>query len=167
MALLTASFLGYAALAASLAGTAVSAYGADQSRQATISASQYNAKLQENEAVQADMEARENERRKRIQNKAFLGSQRATIAASGVTEAGSALEALAYDAGQLELNNLDDSRAAELARQRAMNQAQQTRISGANQARAIGIGEAGTILSGLAGAAGTYGNLKYLGAIKR
>lgn len=167
MAALTAGFLAYAALAASVAGTAVSAYGASQAAAATTSAANYNAKLEENAATQADLEAREDERRKRVQNKAFLGSQRAALGASGVTESGSPLEALAYDAGQLELNNLDDARAAEAARQRGMNQAQETRITGANQANAIQTGMVGTILGGISSAAGQYGNLKYIGAIKK
>lgn len=167
MAAFTAATLAYFALAATVAGTAVSVYGQNEARKAQSAATDYNAKLAENQALQQDMEAREDIRRERERNRTLQASNRVAIAMSGVTESGSPLEDMAYNAGQLELQTLDKSRQAGTQFQLGMSQAQQLRLAGAAESKAAGIGMAGTILSGLGSAAGQYGNFKYIGAVKR
>ena len=165
MAFVTATVLGYAALAASLAGTGLAAYGQMQQAKTATNTANYNAKLQENQAIQADMEARENARRTREKNLLFAGTQRAAIAASGAAFEGSPLEVLAYSAGKFELEAQDEARAARARYALGFNRAGETRLEGEAQAGAYQTAAAGTILSGASSFAGQYGDLKYQGAI--
>ena len=120
----------------------------------------YNAKLQENAAIQGEMESREEARRERARAEAFKSSQRAAIGASGATFAGSPLEVLGETAGQIELGRLDASRAAELARRRGMNSAQMTRWEGGQLAKGYRKQAFGTLLSTGAGLAKDWKDLK-------
>lgn len=160
----TTVVLAYAALAAALAGTAVSYYGAKQQAATAKSTSDYNAKVQENQTIQADMDARENAKRQRERNLMFASSNRAANAASGITEAGSPLEVLAYNAGQQELAVQDAARQNAQQFALGMNTSAQTRVQGANLSASYNNQATGTILSGIGNAAGNYGRLSYAGA---
>ena len=139
------------------AGTAVSAYGQYQSGQAQKAAANYNARVQEAQAIQQDMENRENIRRERKAGQGLLSSQRQKLGASGVViQTGSPLETLGRTAGELELRAQDAARAGRSNLQYGLSQAQMTKWEGKQAAKAATIGAAGTLLQG---AAQTY-NMK-------
>lgn len=165
--LATATVLAYAAIAAAVAGTAVTVSAQQQQARTTKAVSQYNSKLQENQTIQDDMESQENQHRAQIANQARLSSQRAAISGSNVTEAGSPLEVLAYSAGQAELQRQDAARAAEAKREYGISESQQTLLGGASQSQAYNTQSYGTILSGVSSVAGSYNNAQYTGAIPR
>lgn len=135
----------------SAAGTLLSAYSTYQQGQIEKATADYNARTQEVAADQADLEAREEIRRIRSQNRSQLAARRAAIGASGaVGFAGSPLAVLGEEAGRLELQALDFARSAEAQRRRGYAQAAQTRFAGRQARRAANIGTGATLLSGAA-----------------
>lgn len=139
--------LAVASLAVSAVGAGVSYYGSQQQAKATKQVAAYNAKVQENEAIQQDMEMREQISRTRRENKRLLASQRAGVAASGIELSGSPLEVLGANAASLELRAQDMARQATLGVMRGKTQAKATIWEGAQQAKGIRTQAAGTLLS--------------------
>ena len=139
--------LAVAALVVSAVGAGVSYYGSQQQAKATKQVAAYNAKVQENEAIQQDMEMREQISRTRHENKRLLASQRAGTAASGIELTGSPLEVLGANAANLELKNQDMGRAASLGLMRGKAQAKATIWEGKQTAAGIRTQAAGTLLS--------------------
>ena len=138
-------------------GTAVSAYGQYQSGQAQKAAANYNARVQEAQAIQQDMENRENIRRERKAGQGFLSSQRQKLGASGVViQTGSPLEVLGRTAGELELRAQDAARAGRSNLQYGLSQAKMTKWEGKQAATAATLGATGTILQGAGQAYGMY-----------
>ena len=136
-------------------GTAVSAYGQYQSGQAQKAAANYNARVQEAQAIQQDMENRENIRRERKSGQGLLSSQRQKLGASGVViQTGSPLEVLGRTAGELELRAQDAARAGRSNLQYGLSQAQMTKWEGKQAAKAGVLGATGTILQGAGQMAG-------------
>ncbi len=133
-------------------GTAVNAYGQYQSGQAQKAAANYNARVQEAQAIQQDMENRENIRRERKAGQGLLSSQRQKLGASGVViQTGSPLELLGRTAGELELRAQDAARAARAGRsnlQYGLSQSKMTKWEGKQAATAATLGATGTILQG-------------------
>lgn len=152
------------AATATAAGTGISVYGQMQQAKTAQRISEFNARQQEMEAVNADAEARENLKRQRRENERLLASQRARASASGVvTNTGSPLANLAENAALLEMNALDEQRAAKM-RVRGLNlQAGLTRAEGKAQARAAKINAVGTLLSGGGQTAGMVSRSKHQG----
>ena len=139
--------LAIASIVVSAVGAGVSYYGSQQQAKATERVAAYNAKVQENEAIQQDMEMREQISRQRRENKRLLASQRAGVAASGIELTGSPLEVLGANAANLELRNQDMARQATLGVMRGQSQAKATIWEGAQQAKGIRTQAAGTLLS--------------------
>ena len=138
-------------------GTAVSAYGQYQSGQAQKAAANYNARVQEAQAIQQDMENRENIRRERKSGQGLLSSQRQKLGASGVViQTGSPLEVLGRTAGELELRAQDAARAGRSNLQYGLSQAQMTKWEGKQAATAATLGAAGTLLQGTGQAISMY-----------
>jgi hypothetical protein len=138
-------------------GTAVSAYGQYQSGQAQKAAANYNARVQEAQAIQQDMENRENIRRERKAGQGLLSSQRQKLGASGVViQTGSPLEVLGRTAGELELRAQDAARAGRSNLQYGLSQAQMTKWEGKQAATAATLGAAGTLLQGTGQAISMY-----------
>lgn len=134
-------------------GTAVSAYGQYQSGQAQKAAANYNARVQEAQAIQQDMENRENIRRERKAGQGLLSSQRQKLGASGVViQTGSPLEVLGRTAGELELRAQDAARAGRSNLQYGLSQSQMTKWEGKQAATAATIGASGTLLQGIGSA---------------
>ena len=129
------------------AGAGVSYYGSQQQAKATEKTAKYNAKVQENAAIQEDMEMREQIARNRSENKRLLASQRAGTAASGIELTGSPLEVLGANAANLELKNQDMGRAASLRLMQGQAQAKATVWEGNMTAAGIRTQAAGTLLS--------------------
>jgi hypothetical protein len=201
MAALSAATLGWMALGTSVVGTGLSIYGQQQQKKAAQSAAdwnaqqadanaieaasvaEYNARLMENQALQTDMDARENIRRQRVEAKRYQATQRARFAKAGVTEEGSPLEVMAETAALLEMdaqevNRQARVRTAELAagaaeeRRRGAFQAKQYRSQagferayGAAAGRAANIQSAATLLSGVSSYAGTRLEFKKAGVL--
>ena len=140
-----------------VAGTAVSAFGQYQAGQAQKAAANYNARVQEAQAIQQDMENRENIRRERKAGQGFLSSQRQKLGASGVViQTGSPLEVLGRTAGELELRAQDAARAGRSNLQYGLSQAQMTKWEGKQAATAATLGSAGTLLQGTGQAISMY-----------
>ncbi len=164
----------YLALAATAASTAVSAYGTYQQGQAENRRMEFNAKVEENNAISAgyaalqetQAAAREAEalREDRVR---VLASQRSAVAASGLMISGSAVDvmgdtalasekeiAMAYYKGQMGAYNQT---------QQASNfrsQATLSRMSGQNAKRSGLYGAVGTTLSGAASIGTSYAGFK-------
>ena len=139
--------LAVSALVVSAVGAGVSYYGSQQQAKATKQVAAYNAKVQENEAIQQDMEMREQISRTRRENKRLLASQRAGVAASGIEMTGSPLEVLGANAANLELQAQDMARQATLGLMSGKAQAKATIWEGKQTAAGIRTQAAGTLLS--------------------
>ena len=155
--------LAIASLAASAVGTGVAIYGQQQAAKTAASVGDYNAKISkmtgdynaavseqnakqvadtseynaqvlESQALQTEMDARENIRRKRIENARYASTQRARFAASGVTEEGSPLEAMAETAALLEMDAQEVNRQAQINASRIRAGAAEERRQGLFQA---------------------------------
>ena len=135
------------ALVVSAAGAGLSYKASLDQAKATEKTAKYNAKVQENEAIQQDMEMREQISRNRSENKRLLASQRAGVAASGIELSGSPLEILGANAASLELKNQDMGRAASLGLMQGQAQAKATIWEGKQTAAGIRTQAAGTLLS--------------------
>lgn len=161
----TATYLAIAAIAAAVGSTAVAYTGQKQQAKTAQAVSDYNANVEQNQAIQDDMNAQENEHRAAAKARLVQGSQHAAIAASGITEAGSPLEVLAYSAGQQQLQALDAQRDEQLREQNAFSGAEETRLGGSESANAYDTASYGTLLSGASKVAGLYGQSQYSGSI--
>jgi hypothetical protein len=155
MAIATSTALAIAAVAA-VAGAGVAAYGSYQQGQTAKKVANYNAKVQENAALQEEMDSREATRRQRTENRRLQARQRARIAKSGVVETGSPLEVMATDAGRLELAALDQRRDSRIRQSGLYTQAALDRYEGRQAARAGTIAAGASLLQGVGQAAG-YG----------
>lgn len=166
MPALSATALAYASIATTVISTGVQLYGQEQQRKTAKRTAEYNAKVKENESIRQDMLTRENIRRKRLENRRILSKQRAQIAASGITFAGSPLEVLADNAATLELQVFDMANSYENQRRGYEAQAQNIRDEGQATANAIRLNQGTTLLNaGTNVALSTY-NYKQQGVFK-
>lgn len=173
-AAVTAAGVAIASTTAALVGTGVSAYGMIKQGQAQQREANYNAAVQDNNAISAGYAAiqegqsaqREVDqlRETRTRN---MGSQRAAAAASGVTISGSVLDTMGDSALQSEK---DIQMAYYRGKVGAYNQSNQasnyrsqagmTRTAGANAARSSYFQAGGSILSGFAQAGSSFANFR-------
>jgi hypothetical protein len=152
------------ALAAAVVGTGVAVYGQVQQAKTAKAVGAYNAKLAENQALQAEMDAAENTRRKRKENRRLLATQRSRLAKAGVMEAGTPLEVMAETAGNLELETLDYARSIRMQASGLRAQGAMDRVMGSAQARAAYIGAGASLLSGASSVAGMSYEFQQSGA---
>lgn len=124
------------------------------------------AEMVEQATLQADLEAREQIRRTRMDQRAFVGSQRAAIAGAGVVgTTGSPMDILGRTAALQELQIQDQARAASTAYSAGYARAKQIRVAGksalsGSKRAAMGtqLSTAASAFSGYTGAAGiTFG----------
>jgi hypothetical protein len=158
--------LAVVSLLSTVASVSMQAKAQRESARVAEKTAEYNAKSQENQAIQADMEDREAIRRERAVNATLKGEQRAAIGGSGVTAVGSPLEVLGETAGLMELNIMDSARAAEARRRSGFANAAMTRWEGSNIASGYRKQATGTILSGIGQAASSAYGLYNAGAFK-
>ena len=151
--------LSVTAMGATAVGTGVQMYGQRQQAKTAQRTAERNAKIQENQALQLEMDARENARRLREENKRKLKTQRSRYAAAGVINEGTPLEVMAETAGLLELDALEIGRQAKAKATAQRAGAVSSRISGYDQSRALKIASAGTLLSGATSIAGMGYNM--------
>lgn len=141
-------------MAAAAAASAYSQY--DAGRTAKRNA-EHDAKVATNEALNAELESRENIRRRRVEARRFLAMQRARFAKSGVAEEGTPLEVMAETTGRLELEVLDYGREMGMRSDYLKRSAIAYRAAGRDAMRAGQIGAGASLLSGAAQmAAATY-----------
>lgn len=172
-----AETLAIMALASGIAGAATSAYGMIEQGRATKRQANYDAKVQENNAVaegyaaiqeqQAAARDVEQLREERLRN---LGSQRASAAHSGLTISGSVLDTMGDSAiaseTDIQMTLYRGRMGAYNTGQRSANlltQASMTRTAGRNAARSANLSAGGTLLGGVSNAAGGYASFRRAG----
>lgn len=164
MAVATSTLL----IGATLAATAASAYSQYSAGQAQQAISQRNAALAKGAAENASLEARENARRERANNRSVLSTMRARAAGQGaLIGTGAPLEILGETAARLELNVLDSARSAEARRAALESQGDLSLWEGEQAATAGMINAGGTLLSGFSNAYSMYGQSRRSGTLLR
>ncbi len=135
------------AIAASVAGTAMSAIGQYRAGQAQEAANEYNAQITERKAVQEEQASRDRLRK-------LMGTQRAMYAKAGVNlSSGSPLLVLAETAAEGEKEALN-------IRYGGQEESNLQRFYGTQAKKAGTIGAASTLLTGLGQAGTSYYDLK-------
>lgn len=160
----SAAALAIGSMVATGVGTGVSVYGQMQQAKSQRRMAEYNAKVQENEAIRVEQESREDRNRQRRENRKLIAKQRTQIAASGVTEAGSPLAVLAENAALMELQVQDQRRASKIQAGNLRQQSLFTRQQGKAASRASMIGAGSTLFRGVGSLAGSYAKHKKSGA---
>lgn len=155
MAVATSTALIIAAVA-TVAAAGVSVYGQQQQAKSQAAILGYNARLKEQEAADAQRDAKIRASQQREASRRFIGAQRARGGQSGVLQStGSPLEILADNAQQLEMGALETERTGNIAAGQLRTQAVFDRMQGRSIRRGANYASAGTIL----GAAGSVGGM--------
>lgn len=141
--------------ALSIAGTVVGAVGQIAQGNAQARALDFNAQQRMQDAQQARLNAAEEERRIRRDNRLRLGNFAASRGASGVTAEGSALDVFADAAAEGELRALDARYGGLMAARAAEQDAAFMRMQAKSTRRNALFGAGGTILGGALDAGGT------------
>lgn len=130
-----------------MAGDGISALGAINEGKSAEMAGEYNAQVAEQNARYSMDQARENERRQRIDSKKFLGDIRASYGASGITADASALDILQESAGNAELDALTIRHEGQMKAVGYRNEAMYNRVAGKNAKNAAYLKAAGYVAS--------------------
>lgn len=147
MAVATAAAI---ALGAMAVGTGLSVYGQMQQAKTAQRVGEFNAKQAEEEALNVEMESKENMRRRRAEGARFRSSQRAQIASSGAQlGTGTALELEAETAGLMKLEELDMRRASQIEARRLRAGGAMGLYQAKRESQALKIGAGASLLSGL------------------
>ena len=112
------------------AGGLLGAYGQMQAGEAEAQAAEMNAQIAEQNSLLAVEQAKENERRLRVQGRKVLGDISSGYGASGVTAEGSALEVLKSSAANIELDALNVRHEGAVKASMFRNEAKLSRYSG-------------------------------------
>ena len=157
--------LPYIATAVSAAGTFLS-YKGQKDQQGTASAvSEFNARIEEQTAMQVEAESVENNRRLRTEARRIVSGQRAAFGASGsLVNTGSPLEVQAESAALLERAVLDEDRLRRIESSRLRSSATSLRLGGQALASGFGSRATGTLLGGTANLLGGIATLRGQGA---
>lgn len=160
------------ATALAIGSLALGAYGAYQTSRAqgeqadtASNVAEFNAKIKEQEAIEADMEARASLRNSRKRSSRAISTMRGKVAASGVLLEGSPLEIIAENATQLEINAAQDDRLYRMRSRNATADAASIRMGGQAQASGFRSQQQGTILGGAANLLGSGFQFHRSGAI--
>lgn len=122
---------------------------------------EYNATVDESDALQLELDSLETVRRMRADGKKTIGSQRASYAKGGVmVDTGSPLEVMAETEGMLKLQQLDQTRQASLESAKLKRSAQMSRFYGDTEMRASTIRAGASLLAGAGEATKMYYNAK-------
>lgn len=122
---------------------------------------EYNATIDESDALQVELDSLETVRRMRADGRKFVGSQRAAYAKGGVmVDTGSPLEVMAETEGMLKLQELDQMRQAGLESNKLKRSAQMSRFYGATELKAGQTRAGASLLAGAGQAAQMYFNAK-------
>jgi hypothetical protein len=122
---------------------------------------EYNATIDENDALQTELDSLESVRRMRADGRKFIGSQRASYAKGGVmVDTGSPLEVMSETEGMLKLQQLDEFRQSNQQASKLRRSAQMSRFYGETELRASQKKAGATLLAGVGQAAQSYFNAK-------
>jgi hypothetical protein len=143
-------------LAATAASTAVSIAGQQEAADTAKKASQYNAKVAENNAMQARQQASAEAERIRQKNRRVLAAQRSNVTKSGFTMSGSFLD-VAYDSAiQGELDAMTSLYQGSVVAADQRNRATLLREEGDAAQRAVRYSQAGSLLTGASAATSMF-----------
>ncbi len=157
MAGFTATMLAIGA-AAAVAGAAVTVIGQQQQAKSQSAMLNYNARLREQQASEAQRDAKIRANQQREANRRFIGATRAKGGTTGVVQStGSPLEVLADNAQQLELSALETERTGNIQAGELRQQAVFDRFQSKSVRRGANYASAGTILGTTSRVAGMYG----------
>lgn len=166
MGALTATTLAVTSLVGTAVSTGISYYGYRQQAETSKRVADYNAKVRQNQAIQQEMEANESIRRRRKEQRAFLGRQRAKFGAAGVDVQGTPLLVMAESAATMELQNADKYRQSQTAKTSLFSQAGMDLMAGQASASAARMQGFGTLLTGATGMADQTLNYRDQGIFK-
>lgn len=122
---------------------------------------EYNATVDEADALQVELDSLESVRRMRADGRKFVGSQRAKYAKGGVmVDTGSPLEVMAETEGMLKLQELDQMRQGNQEAASLRRSAQMSRFYGATELKASQKRAGASLLQGAGQAAQMYYNAK-------
>jgi hypothetical protein len=142
------------AVGTAAAGAGLSAFGQLQAGKAEQDAAEFNAKIQEDDAVAAERKAKYDEEIHRERVKQFISQQRAAIGKSGVQIEGSPLLATIDAAEKGEMDALAIRHGGQVSANRFRSQAQLSRLQGQQARKASKIKAGSTLLTGASRAFG-------------
>lgn len=131
------------------AGAGVSAFSSFQQGKSEKAINDYNAQVQEQQAKQAQADARAASSAQRGENTRLLSKQRALYAKAGVVASGTPLLVMAEQAGIMEMNALDIERQGKVKAQYLTSQASLDRMKGKVAKKAAYLQGYSTILNGV------------------
>jgi hypothetical protein len=149
--------LAAAALVASVAGTAMSAYSEIQQGKEQQQWSEYNAAVAERDAASAKQSAEYEAGQKRKETQKLLGRQRALYGKAGVTLEGSPLLMMEETASEGEIDALMIEREGKLRAGSYQSEAALSRMKGSAAKRAGYYGAGSSLLTGAGSAMSAYG----------
>jgi hypothetical protein len=146
---------GGAAIGAAVGGLALTAYSQYEAGQSAKATANYNAKLAENEAKAKEQQAHVESRQMQKQKERLIAAQRAGFAKGGavITE-GTPLLLMAEQAGEAELDILQNQRNRAMEATALKSEASLQKYQGKQAARAANIQAVGTVIGGAGKAAG-------------
>lgn len=148
-------------IALTLASAYMQSEAEDEAGQTAHKIGEYNATVDEADALQLELDSMESVKRMRAEGKKFVGSQRARYAKGGVVvDTGSPLEVMAETEGMLKLQELDYERQARQQAAKLRRSAQMSRFYGATELKASQTRSAASLLSGVGNAASMYFNAR-------
>ena len=151
----------WVAVGVTVIGGALTAYSQHEAGQAAKATGKYNAKLAENEALAKEQQAHVESQQMQKQKERLTASQRAGFAKGGamITE-GTPLLLMAEQAGNAELDILNQQRNRAMEGTSLLAQAEQSKFQGNQAARAANIQAGATVLSTAGKAKSTFSNAK-------
>ena len=148
-------------IAISLAATLMQSQAEDEAGETAKRIGEYNATVDESDALQLELDSLESVRRMRAEGKRFVGSQRARYAKGGVVvDTRSPLEVMAETEGMLKLQELDYERQARQQAAKLRRSAQMSRFYGEKELRASRVWSLASLLAGVGNDASMYFNAR-------
>ena len=148
------------ALAATAVSAGLAAKSSVQAANTSKATAAYNARVDEEQAKQVEINSRENMQKQASANEIYLSRQKSAIAANGLLAAGSPLDLLAESASELQSNLGDMGQEESVERSRLFSSAGAGLMEGAAQASAYQMQGATSLLSGV-GSIGSMGMQAY------
>jgi len=152
-------------LAMSAAAAGISAYSSYEQGKSRDRLAKYNAAVEQNRAIQAQLDARSAASAKRREAEKLEKRQRALYAKAGVTTEGTPLEVMIDTATDMELEALEIERSGTTLAEQHLTQAEIDKFTGAAAKRAGTMGAGATLLQGAGQMASSYSSFKHTGAI--
>lgn len=146
---------------AGVAAAGIGAYNSIATASAQSDASKYNAKVADNNAKQAEMEASAEAQKIRDRNRRMIAAQKAQYAASGVTIDGTVKDVIIDSSVQGELDALGAEYSGEVRSKALKSQSELDRAAAKNATRSGIFGAAGYGVSAVSSGASSYSDYRY------